>query len=116
MSISNKNSGSYVKNNNRVSGAYKLFFGTLVSEDRLRILNLLREKARYVSDIMKDLNMEQTVASHHLARLKKCGFVHVTKKGKYRQYAINKKTMLPLLDMIDKHMSEYCVHILRKKR
>jgi len=94
-------------------GAYKIFFGTLVSEPRLKIINLLRKGKKNVSEIMKDLNMDQTVVSHNLARLKRCGFVEVEIEGKYRYYTINNKTIKPLMELIENHMSRYCIHILR---
>ena len=93
-------------------GAYKIFFGTLVSEPRLKIINLLRIKKKNVSEIMEELQMDQTSISHNLARLKKCGFVKSEIDGKYRYYKINDETIRPLMETIEKHMSKYCIHIL----
>jgi len=94
--------------------AYKIFFGTLVSESRLRMINLLRkDKAGLtVSQIMDSLSNEQSSVSHDLARLKKCGFVNVSVEGKFRRYSLNSQTIIPLMDLIDDHMSKNCVHIL----
>ena len=99
-----------------IYGAYKIFFGTLVSGSRLKILNFLRTGKKNVSEIMRELNMNQTGISHDLARLKKCGFVEVEISGKFRYYKINMKTIKPLMELIDKHMAENCIHILRIKR
>ncbi len=99
-----------------IYGAYKIFFGTLVSESRLRIINLLRKKARNVSEIMQELKMDQTAVSHDLNRLKECGFVEVNSIGKFRYYNLDKKTIKPLMELIDKHMSGHCIHILRKRK
>ena len=99
-----------------IYGAYKIFFGTLVSESRLRIINLLRKDRKNVSEIMKELKIEQTIISHDLARLKKCGFVVSEVKGKFRYYNLNDKTIRPLMNIIDKHMSKFCIHILRGER
>ncbi len=98
-----------------VYGAYKIFFGTLVSESRLRILNLLRKGKKNVSEIMKELEMNQTAISHDLARLKRCGFVISEVKGKFRYYQLNEETIGPLMKLIDTHMSQYCVHILHQE-
>lgn len=98
-----------------VYGAYKVFFGTLVSGSRLRIMNLIRDKKKNVSEIMKELDMDQTAVSHDLSRLKQCGFVNVKTSGKFRYYSLNEKTIKPLMALIDKHMSEYCIHILNAK-
>ncbi len=99
-----------------VYNAYKLFFGTLVSEPRLRIINLLREGERSVSEIMSELNMNQSSVSHNLARLKKCGFTKMEIHGKFRYYKLNEKTIKLLMNLIDKHMSEHCIHILEKTK
>ena len=98
----------------RLYRAYKIFFGTLVSESRLKIINLLRKGRKNVSEIMANLKMDQTAVSHDLARLKKCGFVNAEIESKFRYYSINKKTIKPLIELIDRHMSEYCIHILKK--
>ncbi|MEM3141426.1 MAG: ArsR family transcriptional regulator, partial [Candidatus Pacearchaeota archaeon] len=61
------------KNNKHISeteiyDAYKIFFGTLVSESRLKIINFLRNGKKNVSEIIKELKMNQTSVSHDLAR------------------------------------------------
>ena len=99
-----------------VYGAYKIFFGTLVSKSRLKIINLLRIEKKNVSQIAKELKMEQTAVSHDLARLKECGFVNIEINGKFRNYSLNKETINPLMKLIDKHMSKNCIHILRRKQ
>ena len=93
--------------------AYKIFFGTLVSESRLKIVNLLRKGKKNVSEIMNELKIEQTVVSHDLARLKQCGFVEAEIEGKFRYYKLNGESIKPLMEIIEKHMTKYCVHILR---
>lgn len=93
--------------------SYKLFLGTLVSEPRLKIINFLRKGKKNVSEIMSGLDMDQTSVSHNLARLKKCGFVKSEVNKKFRYYILNEKTIKPLMELIDKHMSQHCIHILR---
>ncbi|MEX2017299.1 MAG: metalloregulator ArsR/SmtB family transcription factor [Candidatus Pacearchaeota archaeon] len=100
---------------NEIYDAYKIFFGTMVSESRLKIINLLRKGKKNVSEITDELKMNQTAVSHDLARLKKCGFVNAEINGKFRYYKLNKETIKPLIELIDKHMSLYCIHILNGK-
>ncbi len=95
-----------------VYGAYKIFFGTMVSESRLRIINLLRDGKKNVSEIISEIGMDQTHVSHDLSRLRKCGFVISERDGKFVYYKLNKETIGPLMNLIDDHMSQYCVHIL----
>jgi ArsR family transcriptional regulator len=96
--------------------AYKLFFATLTSQSRLKIINLLRNGPKNVSEIQHKLRLEQTIVSHDLRRLKKCGFVYVEKKGKYRYYSLNEETIKPLMLLIDKHMDKFCKKIIAKKK
>ncbi|MDO8508652.1 MAG: metalloregulator ArsR/SmtB family transcription factor [Nanoarchaeota archaeon] len=93
--------------------AYKIFFGTLVSEPRLKIINFLRKGKKSVSQIIKELKIDQTIVSHNLSRLKQCGFVSSEINGKFRFYTLNEKSIKPLMELIENHMSKNCIHILR---
>ena len=99
-------------NESEVYDTYKIFFGTLVSESRLKIINFLRNGRKNVSEIIDELKLDQTSISHDLARLKQCGFVICETEGKFRYYSLNKKTIKPLMALIEKHMTDYCIHIL----
>ena len=114
----NKNILKHSHNHNKqeIYEAYKIFFGTLVSESRLKIINLLRKGKKNVSEIIKELNMNQTAVSHNLARLKTCGFVLDEINGKFRYYKLNEETINPLMLLIDKHMSKNCIHILNSMK
>jgi len=94
--------------------SYKLFFNTFSSEIRLKILNLLREKPMNVTEITRELKISQTNVSHNLKKLKSCGFVTSETKGRYRRYSLDKKTIIPLLDLIDNHMQKNCLMIIRR--
>ena len=96
--------------------AYKIFFGTLVSESRLKIINLLRKGEKSVSEIIEALKLPQPTVSHDLVRLKKCGFVKVKTVKNFRYYSLNEKTIEPLMSLIDHHMAEYCIHILHETK
>lgn len=90
---------------------YKLFFGTLANNQRLEIINLLRKEPRNVTEICKKLKFNQTTVSHNLAILKKCSFVFVQKNGKKRLYSLNKKTIKPLMGLIDNHTERFCKYL-----
>jgi|TARA_B100001971_G_C18250144_1_gene577512 ArsR family transcriptional regulator len=96
--------------------AYKIFFRTLANDNRLRIINLLRKDTKCVHEICKELNFNQTTVSHNLKRLLHCGFVFVEKKGKHRYYSLNKKTIKPLMSLIDDHIPEYCEKIAKGEK
>ena len=90
---------------------YELFFTTLANEQRLQIINLLRKGPKNVTQICKELSFNQTTVSHNLRRLKTCSFVFNRKNGKERIYSLNKETIKPLMDLIDKHTNKFCKHL-----
>ena len=96
--------------------AYNIFFGTLANKNRIKIVNSLRKGTKCVHEISQDLKFNQTTVSHNLKRLLRCGFVFVEKKGKHRYYSLNKKTIKPLMSLIDEHMCEYCEKIAKGDR
>lgn len=84
------------------------FFNTLANKTRLAILYSLREGEKSVNEIIAVTKLEQSLVSHNLALLRRCRFVEVSVKGKQRIYSLNKKTILPLFDLVDKHMHTFC--------
>ena len=85
-----------------------LFFSTLSTPSRLGILEVLRESPKNVSQLVYILNQEQSMISHNLKSLARCGFVLVERKGRERVYSLNRETMEPMFKLIDKHMNKYC--------
>ena len=91
---------------------YKFFFGALANPNRLAIINVLREGKKNVGEICAATGFEQTMVSHNLKTLEHHGMVFMEKNGKYRVYSVNRKTIKPLLEFIDKHIEEYCCKLL----
>ena len=85
-----------------------LFFSTLSTPSRLGILEVLKESPKNVSQLVDILNQEQSMISHNLKSLARCGFVFVETKGRQRIYSLNKETMKPMFELIDKHMKKHC--------
>lgn len=85
-----------------------LFFTTLSNPTRLAILELLKKGPRSVTEIATTLRQEQSMISHNLKPLVRCGFVFVEPRWKERIYSINKETMEPLFEIITKHFNKYC--------
>ena len=111
-----KNAHKHGLSEDNIYFVYKIFFGTLFSESRLKIINLLRTGEKNVSELIKKLDMNQANVSHNLARLRKCGFVKIRIKKQYRYYSLNSETIKPLMKLIDKHMGEYCIHIFKENK
>ena len=100
----------------KMQKSYGLFFGALANGSRLQIINSLRNSAKNVTEISNETGFEQSMISHNLKTLEYHGMVFLEKKGKYRYYSLNKTTIKPLLELIDKHMKKYCCKILEGKR
>jgi len=85
------------------------------SKLRVKILDLLMKKPMPVNEITKILKEEQSKVSHNLKRLHDCHFIEVERKGKERIYSLNKKTMVPLMKLVEKHVQCYCKKECYKK-
>lgn len=69
---------------------------------RQQILKLIDETEDItVTDIYVKLRLEQSVASQHLAVLRKAGFVITNRDGKYIHYTVNKERMRELNQAIE---------------
>jgi DNA-binding transcriptional ArsR family regulator len=75
---------------------------------KIGIILCLRDKDKNVSEIVNEMDVEQSKISHALTSLKHCKIVEVKQKGKERIYSLNKDTIIPMLDLIDKHASCHC--------
>ena len=95
---------------------YKLFFGSLANPNRLQIINMLRHGKKNVTEICTATGFEQTMVSHNLKRLERCGMVFAEQSGKHRYYRVNEASISKILSLIDKHMEQYCVHVLHGRR
>ena len=91
-----------------MKSAYSIFFSNLSTPLRLEIITALKEKEMCVKELSYKLKVEQSKLSHALIGLKKCNLVNVKRRGKNRVYSLNKKTILPILNLIDIHSKEYC--------
>jgi DNA-binding transcriptional ArsR family regulator len=57
---------------------------------RQQILKLIDEQGKItVTELYVKLRLEQSVASQHLAILRKAGFVNTTRDGKFIYYSVN---------------------------
>lgn len=64
---------------------------------RQQLLKLIDENGKItVTDLYIKLRLEQSVASQHLAILRKAGFVNTTREGKFIYYSINTRRIKEL--------------------
>jgi DNA-binding transcriptional ArsR family regulator len=71
---------------------------------------ILKEKPMSVTEICEKLNEEQSKVSHNLKKLTECRVLSVEQAGKNRIYSLNKKTILPILELVGKHVKVNCPH------
>ncbi|MFA5953277.1 MAG: metalloregulator ArsR/SmtB family transcription factor [Candidatus Pacearchaeota archaeon] len=88
--------------------AYHVFFGSLSNPLKIEIITALKEKSSSVMQLSKKLKIEQSKLSHALSSLKHCNIVQEEQKGKFRIYSLNKKTIIPILNIIDNHRNVFC--------
>jgi len=88
--------------------AYYVFFRNLANPLKMRIVMELKKNPLSVNDLTERLKAEQSKVSHALANLKACNIVNSRVEGKQRIYSLNKKTIIPMLNIIDEHKKSYC--------
>ena len=76
-------------------------FKALASEDRLRVLEALRDSECCGCELQVVLNAPQSTVATHLRKLKQAGLVKSRKKGKWSYYRIADTAALELLDLAD---------------
>jgi ArsR family transcriptional regulator len=72
----------------------------LADENRLAIVDFLKDGERCVCEIWKKLDLPQNLVSHHLNVLKKAGLVVSEKKGLNVHYSINHACMKKLQQLL----------------
>jgi len=87
---------------------YHIFFRNLANPLKIKIISALKQRESSVSELTNELDVEQSKVSHALALLKKCNIVNSKKEGKERIYSLNKKTVIPMLKLIDEHSRSFC--------
>ena len=90
------------------NSTYHIFFTNLSNPLRIKIVTSLKQKEKNVTELSKELKVEQSKVSHALASLRCCNIVDVKQEGKQRIYSLNKKTILPMLKLIDTHAKTFC--------
>ncbi|MAE42892.1 transcriptional regulator [Candidatus Woesearchaeota archaeon] len=88
--------------------SYTQFFEVIANKTRLRIIESLFRSPKSVTEICNDIKEEQSKVSHNLKILTDCSFSEFKKDGKKRVYSLNEKTIIPLMNIVDKHAASHC--------
>ncbi len=95
--------------------SYELFFETFSNKTRMKIIEALALGPKSVTEICKLTKEEQSKVSHNLKKLTECNFLDFRRQGKKRIYELNKDTITPILDLVEKHVRKYCKEVCHKK-
>lgn len=78
---------------------------------RLRILRLLLDQPRSVSEIIARLSMPQSRVSNHLACLKWCGYVATERQGRAIIYRVIDARVRAVIELISDIVGDNATHI-----
>lgn len=84
------------------------FFANFANDCRLNIMLLLKSGPLDVTTISQKTNMEQSAVSHNLRKMETCHILESKRKGKQIFYSLNKKTVIPILKVYEKHVKDKC--------
>jgi DNA-binding transcriptional ArsR family regulator len=84
------------------------FFSTLANPTRLAILEKLTDGPQNVTALSESLGQEQSMVSHNLGPLERCGIVASTRQGKQKVYQLNGDTAERLFQVVKAHAEKFC--------
>ncbi|BAU28501.1 ArsR family transcriptional regulator [Aneurinibacillus soli] len=73
---------------------------------RLQILECIKEKEKTVSQIVEEMNGNQSNISQHLSCLKGCGIITGRQEGKFVYYSLRNEKIRMLLHMFDESLQD----------
>jgi len=83
------------------------FFRGLGDPTRVRVLQLLMERERNVSELVDETGVLQGRLSSHLACLRWCGFVHGRREGRQVYYRIPDERIRSLLQLAEGFLTDH---------
>lgn len=84
------------------------FFATLANPTRLAILEKLQDGSMNVSGLAVLLDQEQSMISHNLKLLERCGFIMSERRGKEKYVFLNIELVGPLFELVEHHAVDHC--------
>jgi len=87
-------------------GTKMKFLNGFSHQTRVQILEHIKEEEKTVSQIVDDLEGNQSNISQHLACLKGCGLIVGRQEGKYVYYRVRNQLVRDLLTMFDEVLED----------
>lgn len=75
-------------------------FKAFDDENRIHILNALRDGEKCACDLLADMQISQPTLSHHMKILCDSGVVRARKAGKWIHYSINQNGLKDAIDLL----------------
>ncbi|MBI2939200.1 MAG: winged helix-turn-helix transcriptional regulator [Chloroflexi bacterium] len=88
------------------------FFRGLADPSRVRILELLLEGEKNVSELVEQTGLAQNRVSTHLGCLRTCGFVTARKDGRFVYYQVTDPRVRDLFQLARQVIAENAAQIL----
>ncbi|MGH2560845.1 MAG: ArsR/SmtB family transcription factor [Thermomicrobiales bacterium] len=88
------------------------FFHGLSDLTRLKIIELLLDGEKNVSELVSHLGAPQAQVSNHLACLRWCGYVESRREGKFVYYRVTDPRVRQLLDLAREVIADHAAAIL----
>jgi DNA-binding transcriptional ArsR family regulator len=83
------------------------FFMALSSDQRLRIIEMLKAGEKNLSDFVKELEIDVSVVSRHLMMLRGLGIVSARREGVFIYFTIADKRIFDLLAVSNQIISDW---------
>lgn len=83
------------------------FFMTLASDQRIRVLELLKEKELSSAELINALELDASVVSRHLMMLRNMGLVSARKEGVALYFSIAHDSVFDIIDLATKMIKEW---------
>ena len=80
-------------------------FKAMSDENRLRIIDLLKEKERTATDLLNVMDFGQSTLSHHMKILMNAGVVSAKRQGKWVVYSVDPAAMDRMQEWIKKYLA-----------
>ena len=92
--------------NNTTYVVYARIFKAMSDENRLRILDYLKEKEHNASELLEKMDFGQSTLSHHMSLLLDAGVVESRKQGKWTIYRLNSSAYGKMIDWMKRYLKE----------
>lgn len=89
-----------------------VLFGALANETRIRMIELLESGPKTVGELARELGIQQSSASQHLAILTRTGVLRVVPTGAFRVYSLRGPRIPKILEIIEEFCEVHRIHEL----